>query len=61
MIDYNTPKDWEEPTWHFYEKVHGWRNYVSEEIQDNWDTFSNEQKQMLARYFDEIASREEWD
>lgn len=55
------PPDWRNPEWHIKDKVHNWRNYVSEEIENMWQTFSDEQKKALAECFDSAADREEWD
>ena len=42
-------------------RVHNWRNYISEEVQAMWATFTAEQKRALARQADAQASAEEWD
>lgn len=41
--------------------VHDWRNYISKEIRDAWDTFTEAQKRMIEENLQEIADREEWD
>jgi len=48
------------PTWN-PRKVHDWRNYISVEVRLIWNTFTDEQKQALARQADDIASAEHWD
>ena len=55
------PQDWNTPEWVKKDRVHNWRNYVPEELQEIWDTFCDYQKQVLANTFQEIANREEWD
>jgi hypothetical protein len=57
----NTPRDYREPEWTRTDRVHNWRNYISEEVQVAWPTFTPEQQAMLARQAEEQASREEWD
>ena len=53
--------DWKNPNWEYTGRVHDWRNHVSEEIKDMWDTFTDNQKQALFRRAEEEADREEWD
>jgi hypothetical protein len=53
--------DWKNPNWNDLQKVHDWKNYVSDEVILIWDTFTNEQKEMLANNFDELANKEDWD
>jgi len=55
------PRDYLQPEWHWRQSVHNWRNYISEEVQAMWLTFTPEQRAALARNADEIAGREEWD
>lgn len=55
------PFDWENPNWKEEDRVHNWRNYVSDEMQEMWHTFTPLQKQAIARAADEIAGREHWD
>jgi hypothetical protein len=56
-----TPSDWQRPNWADAGKVHEWKNYISEEVQAMWDTFSDDQKQALARQAEDKADCEEWD
>ena len=56
-----TPKDWQNPEWDVYDMVHGWRNYVSDEVRLMWETFTDEQKQAIARMAHAEAMREDWD
>lgn len=57
----HTPQDWNNPDFYNAGKVHDWKNYVSGEVEDEWKYFSEEQKQILARCFQRLADREEWD
>lgn len=57
----NTPCDWENPKWNKLSKCYEWKRYIAAEVQGIWDTFTNEQKQALARMADARADREEWD
>jgi hypothetical protein len=61
MDEFNPPVDWESPKWEVYDKVHGWRNYVSEGLKAEWSNFSGRQRIMLASCFDEAAGKEHWD
>jgi hypothetical protein len=55
------PHDWEHPRWEDAGKVHEWKNYVSDELADMWQTFTSAQKQAIARNAAEQASNELWD
>lgn len=57
----NTPSDWANPDWYNIEKCHDWKRYVSGELEDEWKYFSGEQKKILARCFQGLADKEEWD
>ncbi len=57
----SAPDDWDHPRWSEYDRVHGWRNYISDEIEAMWDTFTPIQKRALARQASENASSEHWD
>jgi hypothetical protein len=56
-----TPRDWKDPAWDCSGLVHEWKNYVSEEVQKLWSTFTDAQKKALARQSYERASLEECD
>lgn len=49
------------PKWGAGNKVHNWTLYAEPELIAIWDTFSEEQKRVIALTLDECASREEWD
>lgn len=55
------PEDWKNPKWDEYWKCHNWRNHVSEEIAEIWDTFTDAQKIVLASHFQQLANGEEWE
>lgn len=57
----STPKDWKAPEWDKAGRVHEWKYYISNEVQAMWHTFTDVQKQALARQAEENAAREEWD
>lgn len=56
-----TPDDYLEPKWPEGGRVHNWHNYVTEEVQAMWSSFTPEQRAALARQADEIAGNEDWD
>lgn len=56
-----TPEDWKEPDWYNIGRVHDWKRYVSGELEGEWKYFKDDQKKILARCFQEIVDREEWD
>ncbi len=49
------------PDWAFGGKVHNWRNYIGEQTQLIWASFTPQQRLALAIDADELAGREEWD
>lgn len=51
----------ENPDWGKAEKIHDWRNYVSEAVRKLWTTFTWEQRVALYLQADEQALDEEWD
>ena len=55
------PTNWENPDWETSNKVHDWRNHVSDGIIKIWDTFSQEQKMAIAISANDEASNEEWE
>lgn len=55
------PRDWKSPNWENTRRVHDWKNYITEEVQSMWDTFTDDQKKAIARSAEEIADREDWD
>ena len=59
-MDY-TPTDWAAPDWGNAGRVHEWKHYIREEVQAMWETFTDMQKQALARQAENNASNEEWD
>jgi hypothetical protein len=56
-----TPSDYLAPQWDKYDRVHNWRNYVSDEVQAAWDSFTAAQKAMIARLCEKQAHSEDWD
>ena len=55
------PDDYKTPEWDKAQRVHDWRNYISDEVRALWDSFTDEQKQAIARQADEQSDVEEWD
>ncbi|WLX93283.1 recombinase RecA [Klebsiella pneumoniae] len=49
------------PKWDSGGKVHNWKRYAEPELIVIWDTFSEEQKRVIALTLDEAAGKEEWD
>jgi hypothetical protein len=49
------------PEWHKADRVHDWRNHVSENVKALWPTFTNEQKFALVEQAEECAGNEHWD
>ena len=57
----NPPNDWNDPEWKKYDRVHNWRNYASQELEDGWSDLPESLKIILSANFNEMASNEEWD
>lgn len=53
--------DWQDPQWQEGGKVHNWHNYASDEMQRIWNTFTDEQKQVISLTLNEIADNEYWE
>ena len=51
--------EWDYDWWE--NRVHDWRNYISKEVRQMWQSFTPEQRAALARQADEQAGQEEWD
>lgn len=49
------------PDWAREWRVHNWRNYITDELKEMWDTFTDAQKLAIARMAEERASAEDWD
>ena len=58
LEEFNPPLDWQNPEWAVNNKVHNWRNYVSDAIKDEWFCFSGKQRLILSSCFEEMADRE---
>lgn len=62
LEDWMIPHDWQYPEWFDDGRLpHHWHNYVSAQVKQMWDSFSDEQKKALAAGFAEASLREEWD
>ncbi len=62
MIDfYETPGDWKSPNWDECDRIHDWKNYISDKMRAIWDTFTDEQKQAIAESAQGAANSEQWD
>ena len=48
------------PSWEVYEKVHCWRNYISKDLQEVWQTFTQVQKYLISESAQDSADKEEW-
>ena len=41
------PSDWKHPDWGNCGKCHDWKNHISVEIRENWETFRGFQRRLL--------------
>jgi len=52
-------QDWDHPDWEHQESIHEWKNYVSTEVMEIWESFTDAQKMALSKSYDETAENEE--
>lgn len=55
------PKDCLDPDFENCQRVHDWKNYISDDLRFIWPTFTDEQKAAIADNADDIANGEEWE
>lgn len=55
------PNDYSHPEWDKAQRVHDWRNHISEKLRGLWETFTDEQKQTIAESAEDKAAAEEWE
>lgn len=53
--------EYEFPKWEEAGRVHDWRNYISDELQGMWESFTPEQRRAIGRNAQGIADNEEWE
>lgn len=53
--------DWQKPEWNSGGFVHNWHNYSIPALEIIWDTFTDDQKKIIAATLDNAASKEHWD
>lgn len=56
-----TPKDYLQPNWNAPKRIYEWKNYIPQEQQAIWSTFSDRQKAVLAKEADKKAMMECWE
>ena len=49
------------PDWTDKNRVHNWKNYISKEMKEMWDSFTDEQKIAIGENADDMAGDERWD
>ncbi len=54
------PSDFKNPEWNEKYRVHNWRNYVTDEVKNEWGNFTKKQKKILSDNFQGIADTEDW-
>lgn len=52
---------WMNPEWSRVGRIHDWRNYVSPEIQQLWETMDLQVRRLIYIMADQTAGNEEWD
>ncbi|WP_269564503.1 hypothetical protein [Kosakonia radicincitans] len=53
--------DWQNPAWSEGGPVHNWHNHASSALKLVWNTFTDDQKRIIAAMLDNEASNEHWD
>lgn len=56
-----SPSDYRTPDWAAAGRVHDWKNYASEWLQEVWPSLSDEQARAVAASLDDVAAAEHWD
>ncbi|HAS0916543.1 TPA: hypothetical protein I3529_003573 [Enterobacter asburiae] len=54
-------RDWAKPHWAEEDPVHNWRNYAPPPLRRIWQTFTDEQKRVIAFTLQTVADAEQWD
>lgn len=49
------------PDWNDDSRIHNWKNYATDDLRNEWDNFSDNQKIIIGKALQEIALQEEWD
>lgn len=55
------PQEFLDPVWEEGSRVHNWRNYIGEDLQEIWQSFTYTQKLKIAENAQMIADREHWE
>ncbi|ADX88081.1 hypothetical protein TUST1-10_00170 [Vibrio phage ICP1_2004_A] len=58
---HNIHYEYLKPSWKNCHTCHDWKNYVTGDLQKEWDNFTDKQKIVIGQSLQEIADREEWD
>jgi len=53
--------DWQKPSWNEGGNVHNWHNYATPALEIIWETFTDQQKKVIAAVLDNNASNEIWE
>jgi len=61
MAEIVVGKNMDNPDFAKAEKIHDWRNYVPQLLQDNWSKLTGRERMIIAILADKRASNEEWD
>lgn len=51
----------ETPDWDSRSRCHDWKNYVTDALKAIWESFSPEQKRVVADALQQVADEEVWD
>jgi hypothetical protein len=57
----DVPKDYLQPNWNGKTRIYEWKNYISQDQQAMWDTYSDCQKASLAMNANKKAMSESWE
>lgn len=59
--DKDVPKDYLQPNWMGKNRIYEWKNYIANEQQAMWETFSDRQKSIFAKEANKKAMMESWE
>jgi hypothetical protein len=56
-----SPEEYLHPKWNDGGCVHNWKTYIKDDLRAIWETFTDEQKLIIAENAALFADNEEWD
>ena len=54
---FDMPDDYERPEWYKAGRVHDWKDYIGDRIKEDWGSFTDYQKAIIAEHAMESANK----